>query len=816
MRKRENKQNHRPILRHFTTWLHGAGAKCALIYAVGTLVLLVLFAAACAPQRYSLSVGAISHQTITATKDVEDTVTTESRRREASVRVEATYHFQEGVTESVLSDLDETFRQLRIVQQYGLTLRQDGESEEETASRTFTETELEYAQGLLKEVALTDKQVEVLLRTDTTTMEAVSLTRYQATVLMRASTENFDTMAVTVRLAVESALNTTIREGQVSQSIAAIKQIAGYRVETSLMQNIVPVVLNHCIRPNMVIDQELTAQAQENAAAQVEPVVYLQGQNIIREGERVQANQLAMLEALGLLDTASYDYDIYLGALLLIAISMSVLILMLVILAPEVLRDVRRSSVIMVVLVLCEGLCVIAVKLMDVYLAPVVMAAMLLTTLLSARVGISATFTMALIAAGLSAGSSNAYSAEMVHLILTGVVSGIVAVQYLKDKPQRVRMVIAGVIVAVVNMVVILAMSLMTSNNISGMMNNAMWSMAGGILSGLISVGFQPVFEAAFNLATPAKLLELANPNQPLLRRLLLEAPGTYHHAIVVANLAEAAAEKIGANPLLARTGAYFHDIGKLKRPLYFKENQMGDNPHDRTDPYVSAAIVTAHTRDGLALAQKYHLPPEIQTIIMEHHGDTPVMYFYHKALQMADGKPVDIADFRYDGQRPTTKESAIVMLADTIEAAVRSIPDPTPKAIEQFIERLVRGKLEDGQLSNSPLTLRDIDAICEAFCKVLNGVFHERIEYPTVNVPARPLVKAEKEAEKETKQMQAEIKAEKQTEAEKTPEAKPEAKAEKQAEAEKTPEVKAEAKAEKPDVPEKPAAPVEESEENT
>ena len=266
----------------------------------------------------------------------------------------------------------------------------------------------------------------------------------------------------------------------------------------------------------------------------------------------------------------------------------------------------------------------------------------------------------------------------------------------------------------------------------------------------------------------------------------------------MVANLAEAAAEKIGANPLLARTGAYFHDIGKLKRPLYFKENQMGDNPHDRTDPYVSAAIVTAHTRDGLALAQKYHLPPEIQTIIMEHHGDTPVMYFYHKALQMADGKPVDIADFRYDGQRPTTKESAIVMLADTIEAAVRSIPDPTPKAIEQFIERLVRGKLEDGQLSNSPLTLRDIDAICEAFCKVLNGVFHERIEYPTVNVPARPLVKAEKEAEKETKQMQAEIKAEK------------------QAEAEKTPEVKAEAKAEKPDMPEKPAAPVEESEENT
>ena len=194
--------------------------------------------------------------------------------------------------------------------------------------------------------------------------------------------------------------------------------------------------------------------------------------------------------------------------------------------------------------------------------------------------------------------------------------------------------------------------------------------------------------EKARSLAAD-KLLELANPNQPLLRRLLIEAPGTYHHAIIVANLSEAAAEKIGANPLLARTGAYFHDIGKLKRPLYFKENQRGENPHDHTDAYVSAAIVTSHTADGLALAQKHHLPPEIQRIIVEHHGDTPVMYFYHKALQQADGKPVDIKDFRYGGNRPTTKESAIVMLADTIEAAVRSMPDPTPQAIQRFIERL-------------------------------------------------------------------------------------------------------------------------------
>ena len=222
-------------------------------------------------------------------------------------------------------------------------------------------------------------------------------------------------------------------------------------------------------------------------------------------------------------------------------------------------------------------------------------------------------------------------------------------------------------------------------------------------------------------------------PRNPLLKRLQLEAPGTYHHSIIVANLAESAADKIGANAYLARAGAYYHDIGKLKRPGYFSENQRGRNPHENTDPYVSAAILTAHTRDGALIAQKNHLPPEVQDIILQHHGVTPVMFFYHKALQMSDGKHVDINDFRYAGPKPQTREASVVMLADTIEAAVRSMKDPTPKGIDQFIERLIRGKLEDGQLSDCQLSLRDIDQICSAFSGILKGVYHERIEYPKV-----------------------------------------------------------------------------------
>ena len=494
---------------------------------------------------------------------------------------------------------------------------------------------------------------------------------------------------------------------------------------------------NHTDIQNMVIDEAATETARQAARNSVEPVIYKQGQNIVREGERISSYQIAMLSALGLLDTASIDLTVYGGAALIVAATVILMVIMLQMLNPDVLQDLRQVLVIMLVMLISVGLGVISVKLINVYLVPVALGAMLLTGLLGARTGLTAGIALSIILAGIAAGSNNTYSAEMVHLLLTGVVGSVVAVKFLAGKPQRVRTVICGVLVAGVNLVMLLAQGLMTASDLHNTMSNAFWSMAGGVISGLIAVGFQPVFEAAFNLATPSKLLELANPNQPLLRRLLMEAPGTYHHSIIVANLSEAAAERIGANPLLARTGAYFHDIGKLKRPLYFKENQRGENPHDHTDAYVSAAIVTAHTSDGLVLAQKHHLPPEIQRIIVEHHGDTPVMYFYHKALQQADGKPVDIKDFRYGGNRPSTKESAIVMLADTIEAAVRSMSDPTPQAIQRFIERLVRGKIEDGQLSNSPLSLLDIDGICEAFSAVLSGVFHERIEYPSVQMGA-------------------------------------------------------------------------------
>ena len=245
--------------------------------------------------------------------------------------------------------------------------------------------------------------------------------------------------------------------------------------------------------------------------------------------------------------------------------------------------------------------------------------------------------------------------------------------------------------------------------------------------------------------------MDLSNPNQPLLRRLILEASGTYHHSIIVANLSEAAADSIGANGLLARVGAYYHDVGKLKRPLYFKENQLGDTPHDRPDPMVSAAILTAHPRDGVALAQKSRMPKPILDIIEQHHGDTPVIYFYDRCIKQNGIENVNIEDFRYPGPRPQTREAAIVMLADTVEAAARAMPEPTMEKMDQLIRKLVRSKMDDGQLNDSPLTMKDLDRICKAFLTVLTGVFHQRVEYPKVEIPHKSNIPAalEQKAEK-------------------------------------------------------------------
>ena len=690
-------------------WFRTSAFKCVLMDVVTFALILIIFFLICVPKKYNLSVGSISHDTINATKDVIDEVSTQEKKNAAAALVEPTYRFQQDVKEEVMNALNSTFAELRTIQQYGITLR----NENNMRPNSFSEEEIAYAISLLGDLSLNRNQIVTLLRVDN---------------------EQFDNMVSTVKTAVDNTMNnSSVREGQVNQAIQTIIQIVGFKVDISLTQNVLPTVLRACIKPNMIIDQEATDEARNKAMESVEPVVYLMGPNIIREGDRVTYSQMEMLRQLGLLNDDHYDFSSYWGSLIAVVISMMTLFIMLLLLRPDVLTNVRQMAVILLILFLCIGLAALTNLLPSIYVMPVALCAALGTVLIGYRVGITLTVTLTLLLAALTAGNNQSSFYDVAIISVMTLSESMFTIWFLKGHPQRTRVLLTGLFSAIIGLVIIFGMKLLTSADSLNTMAIVGWAVGGGILSGFLAVALQPLFEIVFRLPTPTRLLELTNPSQPLMKRLMIEAPGTYHHSIVVANLAESAATRIKANSYLARAGAYYHDIGKLKRPMYFKENQMGENPHEHTDPYVSAAILISHTKDGMLLAQKEHIPPEIQDIILQHHGVTPVMYFYHKALQLSDGQQVDINEFRYTGPKPNTKEAAIVMLADTIEAAVRSMKSPTPKAIDQFIERLVRGKLEDGQLSDSPLSLRDIDEICEAFSDILKGVYHERIEYPNV-----------------------------------------------------------------------------------
>ncbi|NLD51647.1 MAG: HDIG domain-containing protein [Clostridiales bacterium] len=465
----------------------------------------------------------------------------------------------------------------------------------------------------------------------------------------------------------------------------------------------------------------------------VEPVVFKQGQNIVVRGEgRIKANQIAMLNTLGLLNNNEIDYRMYVGAFLTMAALLALTIVLLLLTAPQLMQRNRLLILIYLTLLAVTLLCLLAKVIHIPYLAPFLLPAFLITVTVGTLPGLIVNTASSAIAALILGSSSTASVYDPLTMLLTGLIAGSAVTVILSRRGQRSLVMVAGGAATLLSFLSVLAVILLTASGTSNLWEKPLYAAGGAMLSTALCLAAQPLAETAFNLPTNNRLMELSNPNQPLLRRLLLEAPGTYHHSILIANMAEASAEAVGANPLLARVGGYYHDIGKLKRPLYFKENQIGTgNVHDSTDPAVSAAIITAHIRDGLALAKQYHLPLEVQQIVVQHHGNSRVKYFYTKAIKES-GEAVDEQIFAYDGTPPQSAEAAIVMLCDTIEAAVRTLNNPTTDEIHSFIWKLIRGKIDDGQLANAPLTMKNLYSIQETCANVVQGIFHERIEYPS------------------------------------------------------------------------------------
>jgi putative nucleotidyltransferase with HDIG domain len=258
-------------------------------------------------------------------------------------------------------------------------------------------------------------------------------------------------------------------------------------------------------------------------------------------------------------------------------------------------------------------------------------------------------------------------------------------------------------------------------------------SLFSGTVSAVLAIGLMPFFETGFGILSTMRLIELSNPNHPLLRKILTETPGTYHHSVMVANLSDAACEAIGANGLLARVGSYYHDIGKTKRPRFFIENQMNmENPHDKISAQLSKTIIISHATDGAETLRKHRMPKEIVDIAEQHHGTTLLKYFYHKACQNSE-KEIMESEFRYPGPKARSKEAAIIGIADSVEAAVRSMSHPSSQRIEAIVNSIIKDRLQDGQLDDCDLTMKELDTVSKSLCETLQGIFHSRIEYPEV-----------------------------------------------------------------------------------
>ncbi len=322
------------------------------------------------------------------------------------------------------------------------------------------------------------------------------------------------------------------------------------------------------------------------------------------------------------------------------------------------------------------------------------------------------------------------------------LVGSFVAARGVANCKDRITPVKAGFFVGLINAVIAGVLTLTNEQvTLSVAGANLVFAILGGLLAGVITTGLSPLAEIFFHYTTDVKLLELANMDRPLLRELMIQAPGTYHHSIIVGNMVEAAARSINANSLLARVAAYYHDIGKIKKPLYFVENQReGENKHEKLAPSMSSLILISHVKDGVDLARKHNLGKPIIDIIQQHHGTSLISFFYQKAIKLrekaeADKKselpPVNIENYRYPGPKPQTKEAGLVMLADCVEAASRTIPEPTAAKIQGLVHRIINKVFTDGQLDECELTLKDLHQIAQQFNKILTGIYHRRIEYP-------------------------------------------------------------------------------------
>ncbi len=688
------------------------------------LALSTVVAYEAAPKKYKLAQGDISQYDINAPRDIENTTMT---RQNAEVKAA-------GLTPVVIEISNANSDMYNGAFEYfdgleKLFLMMSGEASpgsEGTISGNTPEIDQE-PQTYNERVKAFDTSgnYSVLLNLDETQLQRLFSDEGLALV------KGLKNQVIKEVLPVLTGMNlmTSNIEAEKSKSLAKMMT----EENNDLVRPIAKDVLDKVVKPNSRVDEEATAR-QKNSFIESyikdNPVIIYQDERIISKDDVVTEDKFEVLKELNYIDSEGKpDILLYLAVFLIIFILILAVLFYLHNFHPKLYYD-RNSVLLMCVAVLIATLFAWAFRQfvpdLSYLIIPIFIAPVLVTIFLGIEPAITVnlllTFSFAIMVEG------------NMQFMLMSLLGGSFAAFFTVNATQRRKISLTGVLLGVLNALVIVLTGIISKKGPDSLINDGGLAFLNGLFSIILAIGILPFLESTFNVVTPLKLLELADPNHPLLKRLLMEAPGTYHHSLMVGNLAEVATREIGGNALLARVGAYFHDVGKLKRPHFFKENQMSDNPHDKLTPNLSTLVITSHTKDGEELALKYRLPKIIRDIILQHHGTTLVAYFYHKATQTEKMEDLKEEKFRYEGPLPDTREAAVVMLADSVEAAVRAMPEKTQGKIEGLVRKIIKDKLDDGQLNRCDLTLKDLSTIADSFLQVLSGVFHERPEYPELD----------------------------------------------------------------------------------
>lgn len=705
--KKSNNGKLKKITRNFTV-------QRVFLVLITVLIAFIIVETGAQPRKYKISAGEVSTYDIVAPRDLVNEILTEQNRVVAMENVDPVTKEDTKAFVDVIYKKDDFFKAVANARtsidkkMKGLGIPVNDES---------------YPQ-YLKEA---QNEANLILTAEARKL-GVTLSQDQVSYLLSKVTDNeLDIFEAFTKQLITESMSEDVTESNLAIHIHRLQN--SYQSEQSIGQELKLIggqLVKGILKTNRIVDDEATAKKREEAYNDNANIVKIKkGSRVISFGDIVTTDKLKLLEELNLLDTkGSYDY--------LFSIGILSFILFLTAIAAVFLRKYNRTIYnsrrdLFLICLIVTIILILARYLYPFYeglVIPVFVGTLLLSILLNVEVAVIINCVLAI---SISVMTQGEYK-----FLYMGLICGSISAFLVSRANQRSRLSMNGVLLGLINVVFIVCVNFIVKSDLKNILTESLVVFLNGMVSMVLTIGLLPLFESVFDIVTPLKLLEISNPNHPLLKRLLIEAPGTYHHSLMVGNLAENATEDLGGNALLARAGAYFHDVGKLKRPDLFKENQLADNPHDRMAPNLSTLIITSHTKDGLEIASKHKLPQAVKDIIKQHHGTTLVAYFYHKATK-TENSNVKQEDFRYEGPKPQTKEAAVVMLADTVEAAVRSMTDRTEAKIETLIRKLIKDKLDDGQLNNCQLTLNDLDKIADSFMRVLSGYFHAREQYPEI-----------------------------------------------------------------------------------